>query len=73
MWFYSHSIVICVYIAILFQSALRYTTKLYTLFFFHENTLQKNVQQTASNHWSDIEFKDFMNFCKDYTKELFLF
>ena len=30
-------------------------------------------QQIASNHSSDIEFKDFMKLYKDYTKEPFSF
>ena len=34
---------------------------------------KREFQQTVSNHSSDIEFKDFMKLCKDYTKELFSF
>ena len=34
---------------------------------------KKEVQQVASNHSSDIEFKDFMKPYKDYTKEPFSF
>ena len=30
-------------------------------------------QQIASNHLSDIDFKDFMKLYKDYTKELYSF
>ena len=30
---------------------------------------KKEIQQIASNHWSDIHFKDFMKLYKDYTKE----
>ena len=26
------------------------------------------LQQIASNHSSDVDFKDFMKFSKDYTK-----
>ena len=29
------------------------------------------LQQIASNHLSDIDFKDFMKLFKDYTKETF--
>ena len=32
---------------------------------------KKELQQTASNHSSDIEFKYFMKLYKDYTKEPF--
>ena len=32
---------------------------------------KKKLQQTASNHSSDIEFKYFMKLYKDYTKESF--
>ena len=31
------------------------------------------IQQIASNHLSDIGFKDFMMFYKDYTKEPYSF
>ena len=31
------------------------------------------LQQIASNHLSDIDFKDFVKLCKDYTKEPYLF
>ena len=34
---------------------------------------KKERQQIALNHSSDIEFKDFMKFYKDYTKEPFSF
>ena len=27
------------------------------------------IQQKASNHWSDIDFRDFMKLYKNYTKE----
>ena len=30
---------------------------------------KKELQQVASNHSSDINFKDFMKLYKDYTKE----
>ena len=32
-------------------------------------TLLTKVQQIASNHSSDIDFKDFTKLYKDYTKE----
>ena len=31
------------------------------------------LQQIASNHLSDIDFKNFMKLYKDYTKEPYLF
>ena len=34
---------------------------------------KKELQQIASNHSSDIEFKAFMKLCKDYTKKPFLY
>ena len=34
---------------------------------------KRKLQQIASNHSSDIGFKDFMKLYKDYTKEPFLF
>ena len=34
---------------------------------------KREPQQTASNHSSDIDFKDFMKFYKDYTKESYSF
>ena len=34
---------------------------------------KRELQQIASNHSSDIEFKDFMKLYKDYIKEQFLF
>ena len=30
---------------------------------------RRELQQIASNHLSDTEFKDFMKFYKDYTKQ----
>ena len=36
-------------------------------------TNKKELQQIASNHSSDIHFKDFMKLYKDYTKEPYLF
>ena len=35
--------------------------------------IMKKLQQKASNHWPDIDFKDFMVPYKDYTNELFSF
>ena len=34
---------------------------------------KRDLQQIASNPWSDTEFKDFMKLHKDYTKEPFSF
>ena len=33
----------------------------------------RELQQIACNHSSDIDFKDFMKLYKDYTKELYPF
>ena len=34
---------------------------------------KRELQQIASNHLSDIDFKDFMKLYKDYTKEPYSF
>ena len=34
---------------------------------------KRELQQIASNRLSDIEFKDFIQLCKDYNKEPFSF
>ena len=34
---------------------------------------KRELQQIASNHSSDIDFKDFLKFYKDYTKEPYSF
>ena len=34
---------------------------------------KRELQQIASNHSSDIDFKDFMKLYKDYTKEPYSF
>ena len=34
---------------------------------------KRELQQIASNHLSDTEFKDFMKLSKDYTKKLYSF
>ena len=34
---------------------------------------KRELQQIASNHWSDIDFKDFMKLYQDYTKEPYSF
>ena len=33
----------------------------------------RELQQLASDHWSDIEFKDFINLYNGYNKESFSF
>ena len=38
-----------------------------------EIPIKRELQQIASNHLSDIDFKDFMKLCKDYTNELYSF
>ena len=44
-----------------------------THYFIMKITNNSELEQIASNHSSDIEFKDFMKLYKDYTKESFLF
>ena len=34
---------------------------------------KRELLKVVSNHSSGIEFKDSMNLCKDYTKEIFSF
>ena len=34
---------------------------------------KRELHQIASNHSSDIDFKDFMKLYKDYTKEIYSF
>ena len=34
---------------------------------------KRELQQIASNHLTDIDFKDFMKLYKDYTKEPYSF
>ena len=46
------------------------TIRLNATHYFTMKILNKREpQQIASNHSSDINFKDFMKLCKDYTKE----
>ena len=40
-----------------------------THYFIIEIPNKRELQQIASNHLSDIDFKDFMKLYKDYTKE----
>ena len=44
-----------------------------THYFIMKIRNKRKLQQIASNHLSDIEFKDFMKFYKDYAKEPFSF
>ena len=34
---------------------------------------KRELEQIASNYWYDIDFKDIMKLCKDYTKKLYSF
>ena len=34
---------------------------------------KRELQQVASNHFADVDLKDFMSLYKDYTKEPFSF
>ena len=44
-----------------------------TQFFITKIPNKRELQQIASNHSSDIDFKDFMNIYKKYTKEPYSF
>ena len=44
-----------------------------TYYFTMKIPNKRERQQMSSNHLSDFEFKDFMKFYKDYTKESFSF
>ena len=44
-----------------------------THYFIMEILNKKELQQIASNHSSDIDFKDFMRLYKKYTKESYSF
>ena len=43
-----------------------------TKYFIMKIPNKKELQQVASNHSSGTDFKDFMKFSKDYTKEPYL-
>ena len=49
------------------------TIRLNVTLFYHENSWQRELQQIASNHSPDIEFKDFMKLYKDILKNHFHF
>ena len=36
-----------------------------------ETQKKEELQHMASNHWSDIDFKDFMKLCKECTRETY--
>ena len=42
-----------------------------TRYFFVKIPNKGELQQIVSNHFSDIDFKDFMKLYKDYPKEPF--
>ena len=44
-----------------------------TNYFIMKIPNKRELQQIASNRLSDIEFKDFIQLCKDYNKEPFSF
>ena len=44
-----------------------------THYFIMKIPNKRELQQIASNHLSDIDFKDFMKLYKDYTKEPYSF
>ena len=39
-------------------------------YFIMKNPNKRELQQIATNHLSDIDFKDFMKLYKEFTKEL---
>ena len=45
----------------------------FTCYFIVEISNEYELQQTAINHSSDIEFKDFMNLYKNYTPNQYSF
>ena len=50
------------------------TIRLNATYYFITNIPKiRKLQQIASNHSSDNDFKDFMKFYKDYTKEPYSF
>ena len=42
-------------------------------YFIMKNPNKRELQQIATNHLSDIDFKDFMKLYKEYTNELYSF
>ena len=42
-------------------------------YFIMKTPNKRELQQIASNHLSDIDFKDFMELYKNYTKEAYSF
>ena len=44
-----------------------------TQYFIIKILNKRKLQQIASNHSSDIDFKDFTKLCKDYTEEPYAF
>ena len=44
-----------------------------THYFIMKNPSKRELQQIASEHSSEIDFKDFMTLYKDYTKEKYSF
>ena len=44
-----------------------------THYFLIKTSKKRKLQQIASNHSSDINFKEFMKLYKDYTKESYSF
>ena len=60
----------CFYITILFQSLKDLRLNMTHHFM---KMPKRELQQIASDHSSDIKFKDFMKLYKDYTKEPFHF
>ena len=49
------------------------TIRLNTTHFMMKIPSKRELQQIASNHSSNIDFKDFMKFYKEYTKEPYSF
>ena len=49
------------------------TIRLHVIHFIMKIPNNREVQQIASNHSSDTDFKDFMKLYKDYTKRSYSF
>ena len=63
---------ICVYHTILFFYSKRSQIKFYTLL-NNENSYQRELQNIAVNHSTDIDYKDFMNIYKKCSSKPYSF
>ena len=60
-------------VAQLFLRGKKLNISLVFTLFYHKIPNKKELQQIASNHSSNIDFKDFMKLYNDYTKEPYSF